>query len=392
MLLIAVLTYILKAQQMVDGMKSTGFAINYRRGIVARGLPGSILDMICKIGGPQLYCYKTVLIISTVGYILYLFVIWQLGVRFIRAADGSGYAKAAVMFIAPLFIEMFITPENYGRTDMYLLMISVAAGYSVIKDRGMILCVICPVIGILIHEGYVFDYYLIILACLFYKFALAGRDGKKRYVIWGIVSILISLVVFIWVFALSKRFVPMSDEIFQGVVEDAKLLVPPGTDIHYTFLEAELLGKDLYETERDIMVGTRISAVLFCLCFIPLFIKGLDLMKAIYRNSVHKAAVIILCLAPVTFIPLFVRKIDYGRWIFAFIAYYVIMLFLTVIDGNETVKGAFAEQMKKISDTHWEPVFLTLYFMLFIPLRTYFINDLCERIFMFADAIAGLIN
>ncbi len=28
----------------------------------------------------------------------------------------------------------------------------------------------------------------------------------------------------------------------------------------------------------------------------------------------------------------------------------------------------------------------------FIPLRTYFINDLCERIFMFADAIAGLIN
>lgn len=380
MLLMTVVMIVGQSKFIVEGMNATMFALNYRHGVVARGLFGSILDVICRILGDRFYCYNTVFIFSTIGYILYLAVLWYFGKLFIRAYGESNYAKAFVMMIAPFFIEMYMTSEGYGRTDMYLLILSLIAGYAVLKDRGMILCVICPAIGILIHEGYAFDYYNIVLACLIYKIVFHGAKKRSKYIIWLGISILVSLFVFFWVFSFSKSLFPVSEEMFEGIVSDAQRLAAPGQDVHYDALRAYVLGVDLYDSELEFLADARISTCLFILMFIPIILKIRDIIKAIYKESSHKEVVMLLCMGSLTTVPLFIRKCDYGRWIFAAICYYLALLCLLVITENKVVKKVFMEQVEKIAHNQWEVIFYTIYFMLFIPFQTVYVDRMCRSI------------
>lgn len=379
-LIMAVAVIVGNAKLTVEGMNATLFALNYRRGIVARGLFGWILDVICSIFGERFYCYQTVFVICTLGYILYLVVMWIFAKKFIASYSGNKYAMAFIMLMTPFFVSMFATLENYGRTDMYLLLLSLVAGYFILKGKFLFLSVICPAVGILIHEGYVFGYYNIILACLFYMFAV-GCEGKKRsrYAIWTVISIACSLFVFIWVFSLSKTLLPMTDEIYQGIVSDAERLALEGGEVHYDFLRAYVLGVDLYEVETDDLLMGRLSSVIFLVFFTPVIIKVIQVIRAVYKESAHKKTVIILSLGALTTLPLFIRKCDHGRWMFALVSYYLVMLCLLIIAENKVLKKVFLEQMQKTAKSGWEPIFYTAYFMVFIPFQTIVVDNFTQN-------------
>ena len=380
MLIMTVVVIIGNAKLTVESMNATLFALNYRRGIVARGLFGWILDVICSIFGERFYCYQTVFVICTLGYILYLCVLWFFARKFIASYNGNKHALAFIMLITPFFVSMFATLENYGRTDMYLLLLSVVAGYFILKGKFLFLSVICPAVGILIHEGYVFGYYNIILACLFYMFAVGcGGRNRSRYVIWTIISIACSLFVFIWVFSLSKTMLPMNDEIYQGIVSDAEKLAVEGGVVHYDFLRAYVLGVDLYEVEANDLFTGRLSSVIFLVFFTPVIVKIAGIVRVLFRETVYKKTVVFLCLGGLASLPLFIRKCVHGRWMFALVCYYVILLCLLVIADNKVVKKVFLEQMQMIAQTGWQPIFYTAYCMIFIPFQTIIVDDFCQN-------------
>jgi len=379
-LIMAVAVIVGNTRLMVEGMNANLFALNYRQGIVARGLFGWILDVICSIFGERFYCYRTVFVICTLGYILYLAVMWLFAKKFIASYSGNKYAMAFIMLIAPFFISMFATRQNYGRTDMYLLLLSLVAGYFVLKGKFLFLSVICPVVAMLIHEGYVFSYYNIVLACLFYMFAV-GCDGKNRskYVIWTVISVACCFFVFIWTFSLSTTFHPISDEVFQGIVNDAERLALEGGEVHYDFFRARLLGVDLYEYETVVLLLGRLSSVIFLIFFAPVIIKVIQVIRAVYKESAHKKTVIILSMGVLTMLPLFIRKCDHGRWMFACVSYYLVMLCLLIIADNKVLKKVFLEQLQKTAQSGWEPVFYTAYFMIFIPFQSVFVDNFTQN-------------
>ena len=389
MLLLTIVTCLGHSKFMVEYMNATVFAMNYRRGISTRGFMGWILDVVCFIFGKDFYCYKTVFVISTVGYIIYLAVLWYIAKKFYRSFDDMGYAMAFVLVVAPFFIDMFLTHEGYGRTDMYLLALSVVAGYSVLKGKWMILCVICPVAAILIHEGYVFDYYNIVIACLLYKCVFNGEKKKSVYIAWLCISIVAALTAFVWIYFFSKTVLPISDEIFAGIVKDAELLAAPGQEVHIESLRAYVLGEDLTESELTYMADARVALLLFVVMFIPVIKKTWEFIKAVYNESANKKTAIILCLGSLSTLPLFIRKCDYGRWMFALISYYIVMMCLLVIADNKVVKKVFNEQAMKIARDRWQALFYAVYFMLFIPFQTVYMDNICRNIML---VINGLIQ
>ena len=383
MLLMTIVMTIGRSSFVVSGINATVFAINYRRGLAPRGFFGWILDCICFWFGDSLYCYNTVLVISTIGYLLYLAALWFVAKRFIRSYDGNTHAMAFV--IATMFIEMFTTIENYGRSDMYLLILSLIASYAVIKGRGVFLCVLCPVIAIFIHEGYVLNYFGIVIACLIYKIVYSETKKRKLYIIYLIASVISSASAFIWTYFLSRSYLPMSEEIYNSMVSDAELLVAPNGYVHHNALKAYVLGIDSYSAESEYMLTTRLGALFFLILFSPVLRLIWQVIKRIYKESGHKKMFIVFCVGTLSFIPLFVRKSDYGRWIFALFFYIFGLICMLVIADNKIVKRALMERIEEIARSRWEAVFYSVYFVLFMPFYTYYINNICANITILID-------
>lgn len=360
----------------VRGLNASVFAINYRRGIALRGFGGWILDCICYIGGDDLYNYKTVFMISTIGYILYLMALWFVAERFIRAYDNSSQAMALVVFLSPMFIEMFISAENFGRSDMYLLCLSLIAAYAVISDKGLFLSVLLPIIGILIHEGYVFNYYGIVIACLIYKAVYNGSKKKSYYICYLVISVVLSAAAFSWFYFISRSVLPMTDEIYSGIVRDAERLGSPNSYVHYEALSAYVLGTDTQTWESDLMATTRLETALSLILFSPMILIACQIIKNIYKESNKKALVIILCLGSLSFVPLFISKCDYGRWLFALFFYFIGLAFMLVISDNKVVKNAIRQRIEQIEQSRWEVVFYSIYFVMFMPFYAVEINDI----------------
>ena len=374
----------------LEGMNADVFAINYRHGFVARGLPGAFLDLVCAVLGDKYYTYNTVLVIYIVFLLLYFAVLWFLGKKLIRAVDRKEYAMTFVMMFTPFFVEMFISFSNTGRTDMFLIVLSVIAGYAVMKEKALILCVICPAIGVMIHEGYIMDYYNIVIACLLYKIIFSEGKKRTRYLAWFGASVCCTAILVTWLFALSKVYFPVSQETYDEIVANAEILTSEGGYTHYQFLNAEVLGTDLYDSEAEFMALALTELPLFLICFMPLFIKGYKIIKRIVTATEFKKTAIVLCMGPLSLVPLFVRKCDYGRWLFAFITYYVVVMALIIISGNKTVEKAFEDEAESTMKNGWEGVFLAMYLMLFVPFRTIYVSGLSKGILNLIARIVGL--
>jgi Ca2+/H+ antiporter len=113
MLIMTVVVIIGNAKLTVESMNATLFALNYRRGIVARGLFGWILDVICSIFGERFYCYQTVFVICTLGYILYLCVLWFFAKKFIAETGSNCLDEIAAKIATSIFFCSCIQIEVY---------------------------------------------------------------------------------------------------------------------------------------------------------------------------------------------------------------------------------------------------------------------------------------
>ena len=387
MLLMTVVMVLGTGHLSVEGMNADAFALNYRHGIVPRGFFGFILDMFCSVFGERFFTYATVFAICSIGYVLYLAVMWHFAKKLIISLDNTDRARAFVMVIAPYFIAMFLGYENYGRSDMYLLALSLVAGYAVIKQKGLILTVICPFLAVLIHEGYTLTFYNIVIACFIYKILTLKGKERTANIVWLVLSILSVSGIFVWVFFLSHKYVPINTDIYLDIIHKAEILTSPEGYTHYDFLNMILVGTDTYGNEDTMRSLALTEMPLFIVLFLPVFKLGAGFIRKVYLNSQNRLLVIIMCLGSVTLLPEFAQKCDVGRWMFAFITYYVILLVLLLIDGNKLVRRVFDVTLKEIEQSGWKGIFYALYIMLFVPFQTFFVSSVSFNILEFMRSL-----
>ena len=109
----------------------------------------------------------------------------------------------------------------------------------------------------------------------------------------------------------------------------------------------------------------------FLILISPFIYVGAALAKEVMkgcRDLREKIPYVIVMLGAVTTLPLFIMKIDYGRWMLAIFAYYLIMLIVLVALDDEIVIRALENKAKWLRENKTWGFMLIIYAIVFLPL------------------------
>ncbi|MBQ4300719.1 MAG: hypothetical protein II765_04200, partial [Lachnospiraceae bacterium] len=277
------------------------------------------------------------------------------------------YVEAFWAFFMIIVVSTFASKRNFGRLDIFMLLFSVIAVWILLQRRHkMLFALVIPLVamGVMVHQGYVFMYVNMVLVLLMYLYL---RDGEKVYLILLIASFVTVSALFIWFQFMSHV---NGEEIVGDIIREATKLTRKGK-YHDTLIDAEILGVDLSETEWPLHVQNFIELPFFLLLISPYIYVGASLVKEIMkgcRNLREKLRYVIIVLGALTTLPLFIMKIDYGRWMLAIFAYYLIMLIVLVALDDEIVIRALEIKAKWLRENKTWGFMLIIYAIVFLPL------------------------
>ena len=92
-----------------------------------------------------------------------------------------------ILFCALLTISMFFSKRQFGRLDMYMLAFSLICAVAFVKGKGRWLAVPLSVLGMLVHQDYMFLYMNLVLVLLAYQaLSVEGRARRTYWILAGV--------------------------------------------------------------------------------------------------------------------------------------------------------------------------------------------------------------
>lgn len=369
-----------------NSYNSTLLAFSYKYGFIPRGLIGTVYQGLNRVLPFDMQSYAAVNTFTLVATIILCILVW-LFVRFMikRVSDANA---DLVQLLATLFI-IFTIPTfsyyyNFGRLDIYLVMLTMLAVVLIVKDRALWLLVPIAAVGMMIHEGYVFMYLNVIVALLLYR---GIKDGKKYFILLGVVLV-VSAMLFCYFTFVGRGLHP---EHYDDIISVASSMCYKNK-CHKDVVRAEVLGVNLWQEEAKYRLDNHRELPVFILLFSPFIILGFKMVRNLLddvsgetENLVSKLAFLCIAFGGFTTLPLFVLKVDYGRWVYAFIAYYLIVGMAIATLNSEVDCKATVKVVEKYGETRSKGIrivhLLCFYALLFVPFYDLDINLLMKLFF-----------
>ena len=273
---------------------------------------------------------------------------------------------------------------NFGRPDVYCLMLSTLAAVLLIKERAQWLVVPIAAVGVMIHQGNVFMYLNIILVLLLYRIFSSSGKRRRYYVILLIASFLVASALFLWFELFSHGG---GQALYDEVVEDGRHLTRKG-NIQEDMVDKEILGTDLTEREVEDHRANFVQFAFFALMMLPYIFFLVRFFRELIRGAATAAdrwKYVFVALGAGTMLPDMLLKIDYGRWMFAIIAYYCVMLLALHAMGDVCVRDAFARTLERVKTRPFPALVMLMYPLAFQPFEDVRINSVTE-------GLADLVN
>ncbi len=353
----------------VNSYNATILALNYSYGFVSRGLMGTVYALLDVILPFDLMNYQAVLLfcqIATGIFFLFLIAFSFLLFRRVESDLESGMGLL-VAYLFMLLIPSFSCLANFGRVDIYLIMVSLLAVLLLVYEKAEFLVAPLAFLGVCIHQGYVFMYLNLILVLLLYK--ILSKDGKKRgyYMAIFLVTFLGASALFLYFEFVSHG---MGEAVYDEIVSVAEAL-SLGGEYHEDLLLHEVLGVDLSEKEWNYHKRNFVELGFFILLFLPYILAAFQCMKGIFRevtDRVERIRYFFVAAGGLTMLPNFILKCDYGRWIIAVIVYYLVISMALLAMGDETI--AFRVRCMKAWFSRLDGLacLMVAYPMLFMPM------------------------
>lgn len=378
--------FLINLAERTNSYNSTLLAFSYKYGFIPRGFLGTVYQGLNRVLPFEMQSYVAVNTFTLVATILLCILVW-LFVRFMikRVSDANA---DSVQLLATLFI-IFTIPTfsyyyNFGRLDIYLVMLTMLSVELIVKDKALWLLVPIAAVGMMIHEGYVFMYLNVIVALLLYR---GVKDGKKYFILLGVV-VVVSGMLFCYFTFVGRGLHP---EHYDDIISVANSMCYKNK-CHKDVVRAEVLGVNLWQEEAKYRVNNHKELPVFILLFSPFIILGFKMVRKLLGDVLGKADSLVsklssLCIAFGGFatLPLFVLKVDYGRWVYAFIAYYLIVcMALNAMNSNVSCK-ATAEDVVIYDRARFRGIIiaqlLCFYALLFVPFYDLDINLLMKLFF-----------
>lgn len=308
-------------------INTTMFAFSYKYGFVSRGLIGSIFQLLDHILPIGLMNYDNVcrfVKISVAFYIILLAVFFIVCLWKCRKTMQEEL-KFLIIFFTIFAIPMFVAYENFGRLDIYCVMLSLLAAILIVVEKAEWLVIVFSALGVMVHQGNVFMYLNIILVLLLYKAMTYEDEKRKKYIILFLSSFGIASLLFLY-FEFFSHF--NGEDVAYEIKTIASSLHYAG-DFHSDVIDHEILGIDLSYREIPFRAINLVEFPIFLVLFFPYIYYGVRLFKNIIRNAdntVSKWKYIFVAIGAGTIIPDLILKCDYGRWMFAIVCYYAVVI------------------------------------------------------------------
>lgn len=325
-------------------INTTMFAFTYKYGFVSRGFIGTIFQFVNYILPFDIMSYKYVFLFvqcSTVLFFLILAVFF--GTCLVKCKKNIlEELKNVILFFSIFAIPMFISYENFGRLDVYCVMLSIIAAILLVLEKAEWIVVVLSAIGVMIHQGNVFMFLNIILILLIYKAMTYEGERRKKYLILLGLSFGVASSLFLY-FELFSHF--NGENIEEEIKAVAASLHYAGY-FHSDVIDHEILGIDLSSRELQFRVINFVEFPIYLILVYPYIYYGFKFFKNIIKsanNKVQKWKYILVSIGAGTILPDLLLKCDYGRWMFALVCYYCVVMISLIGMGDPIIQTELKE-------------------------------------------------
>lgn len=385
----AVVSAVFFFEKRMNAQNTTALALSYQYGLIPRGLVGTLLYVLKEFLGISLYSYRRVMCFTALVTICYygiLFAFYAICLKKTKE-EHIKLSETVIAFVSIFMFTEFLTWNNFGRLDEYLMMITLLCLILLIWERGeWLLIPLCCIAG-LVHVGFVFTNVGVILVLLLWKiFQKEGRERKKYIVLFAGCFLCVS-VLFLY-FEIFRQPLGMSE--YEEIVALARSISEDGASISDSLLDSEILGLDVFEDEWVWHTKNYVETPIFLILFSPYLYIGIRFFKQLIGNAGNrkeKWKYIIVLLGAGTIVPELILKVDYGRWMFCIVAYYCLTIVALIALGDsyltEQLKNT-GRWLKEKCSFYWV---LLIYPIIFVPFRDVYISDVTTRIMDFVAPI-----
>jgi len=167
-----------------------------------------------------------------------------------------------------------------------------------------------------------------------------------------------------------------------------------GGEVYETLLTHEILGIDPWEQEWPQHIYNFIELPIYCLIMSPFIVLGVRLFKNIISAAETKADKIKYALLPLcsaTILPCYLLKIDYGRWIFAGLAYFALVVLVLYALQDKVVPEQIEKLIADVQTKYSYAPLLLVYAANTIPLHDIHINEIMRSISEWLDSYLHII-
>ncbi len=378
----AAFSALMAADYKMNAQNTTAFAFSYKYGFVSRALVPSFLGWLDGLVPMQLLSYTWIYRLSLVATLFLYILIFAFFVVCLKACDDRKLS-ALIMFFGVFTFPMFVTEYNFGRLDTYLYIISFICILLLFIGKVEWLIVPLCIVAMLVHHGFVFTNANIILALLLYK-AIISTDKRKYYT-----SVLICTFVVISALFLYFEFAASYPNPEQDVVQIKELAMSlslDGMSINDSIIDHEVLGLDVFNQEKWMHEINYLETPIFLILFSPYIALFVLFVKQLKRCSNNRLYMLLL-LGSLTMLPEIVLKVDFGRYVYGIIFYYLILLIFLYAYKDETAKKACSDTL--VITEKIVPWWLVIaYAVIFVPFYDVHIDEIVKRI---ADVIRPFI-
>lgn len=365
----------------VNGINATMFAFSYKYGFISRGFVGTIFQVLDKILPFNLMNYQGTLLfvqVATALFYLVLFLYFVLCAQRTKEAVGNP-AKYVMIFFTIFAVPMFCNVHNFGRLDIFCVMLSLLSVMLLIVERAQWLCVLFSAVSVMIHQGNVFMFLNIILALLIYRMLTSKGKERKKYALIFAGSFLSASILFLW-FELFSHF--QGDNIYEELVLCAQSLCLDGA-FHSDVIDHEILGVDLTVKEWSYHKENFVQFPIFFLFMLPYIILTVSFFKNVIKaaeTKVEKWKYVIVAIGAGTIVPDLLLKVDYGRWMFSIICYYAVVILALLAMGDRHVCQQMSELEGRLREKGSVTLILLMYPILLQPLMDISICEVVRQV------------
>lgn len=326
----------------------------YENGFISRGFIGTILKLLFPI-----LPAKTLYIIIGANILVLIFVTVSFLVWCIKNCKPS-YQHALIYLcfafcVNPGSIAYLFYWGNYGRFDMYLILILIACCMCIIK-KTYIPILILSICGILIHQVFLFLFFPAIALMYFYSI----QNNKKAYAGFFLTLAVVFLLALYLQFFGSPNSVSWEDLLETAQNRTDWHLSPDPFRKEYSYT----LYDHLNDMPADVLLLKlkKTVGVLFCLS--PLIWIFILIWKNTICSAKKKWIYYLFILSPICTLPTFVM-VDWGRWFAAIIISQFILIFFLTVQQDRNLTDSLCIMTTKMN-RNW-PVYAVVLLLLSIP-------------------------